>query len=143
MYNRDKSILYYSSDTQIDFIRKLGIQHTTFTKHLTKGRYYLGKYLFTRIPALDAANVILTMSELQDLFKKDRASANKVKDTLSNAKSVTLSNSLVTKHFPSYGSAIGYLKNLGYSANSRTLVKRINTIELYYGFKCTQNNSNK
>lgn len=46
MYNRDKTILYYSSFKQIDFINKLNISHFTFTKHLNKGSYYLGKYFF-------------------------------------------------------------------------------------------------
>ena len=46
MYNRDKSILYYFTLQQKDFISKLNISHFTFTKHLTEGTYYLGKYLF-------------------------------------------------------------------------------------------------
>lgn len=37
MYNRDKSILYYFTLQQKDFISKLNISHFTFTKHLTKG----------------------------------------------------------------------------------------------------------
>ena len=34
MYNRDKSILYYFTLQQKDFISKLNISHSTFTKHL-------------------------------------------------------------------------------------------------------------
>ena len=45
MYNRDMSILYYSSTQQIDLIRKFNIHHTTFTKHLNNATYYLGKYI--------------------------------------------------------------------------------------------------
>ena len=48
MYNRDKTILYYYSTQQKDFINNLNISHFTFTKHLNKGSYYLGKYLFSR-----------------------------------------------------------------------------------------------
>lgn len=40
-YNRDKSILYYSSTQQKDFIVNLNIAHFTFIKHLNKGTYYL------------------------------------------------------------------------------------------------------
>ena len=50
MYNRDMTILYFSSTKQIDFIRKLNIHHITFSKHLEKGTFYLGKYLFSRVP---------------------------------------------------------------------------------------------
>jgi hypothetical protein len=48
LYNRDKSILYYFTSQQKDFISKLSISHFTFTKHLNNGTYYLGKYLFSR-----------------------------------------------------------------------------------------------
>jgi hypothetical protein len=50
LYNRDKSVLYYYSTQQKDFIVNLNISHFTFTKHLNKGSYYLGKYLFSRFP---------------------------------------------------------------------------------------------
>jgi hypothetical protein len=40
-YNRDKSILYFSTTQQKDFISKLNISHFTFTKHLTNGTYYV------------------------------------------------------------------------------------------------------
>ena len=45
MYNRNISILYYSSIQQIDLIRKFNIYYTTFTKHLNNTIYYLGKYI--------------------------------------------------------------------------------------------------
>ena len=50
MYNRDKSVLYYYSTQQKDFIVNLNISHFTFTKHLNKGSYYIGKFLFYIIP---------------------------------------------------------------------------------------------
>ena len=43
MYNRDKSVLYYYSTQQKDFIVNLNISHFTFTKHLNKGTYYYPK----------------------------------------------------------------------------------------------------
>src|SRR6267143_6430883 len=48
MYNRDMSILYYYTSEQINFITKFSVHHTTFTKHLNNGTYYLGKYKFLR-----------------------------------------------------------------------------------------------
>jgi hypothetical protein len=47
MYNRDFTILYFCSVKQIDFIKILNINHTTFIKHLTNSTYYLGKYAFS------------------------------------------------------------------------------------------------
>jgi len=48
MYNRDKSILYYYSTQQKDFIQNLNIHFETLKKHLNNGTYYLGKYSFSR-----------------------------------------------------------------------------------------------
>lgn len=43
MYNREKSILYYFSMQQKDFITNLNIHYVTFNKHLNKGTYYLDR----------------------------------------------------------------------------------------------------
>jgi hypothetical protein len=72
MYNRDKSVLYFSSVQQIDFIRKLGISHATFTRHLNAGTYNLGKYLFLREPVLTAKIKDITFENLFLGLKKDR-----------------------------------------------------------------------
>ena len=53
LYNRDKTVLFYSSTQQTDFIKNLNISHLTFSQHLKKGTYYLNKYLFTREPELN------------------------------------------------------------------------------------------
>lgn len=79
MYNRDMSILYFSSTQQIDFIRKLNVHHTTFTKHLNNGTYYLGKYLFLREPVLTAKVKNLNDSDLFLMLVKDRLKFNKDK----------------------------------------------------------------
>lgn len=72
MYNRDKSILYYYTLQPKDFISKLNISHTTFTKHLEKGTYYLGKYLFLRekVPLAEVINMSLPSIAL--MLQKDR-----------------------------------------------------------------------
>ena len=72
MYNRDMSVLYYDSTQQIDFIRKFNIHHTTFTKHLNNGTYYLGKYLFLREPVLTAKVKSMSDSDLALMLEKDR-----------------------------------------------------------------------
>jgi len=85
MYNRDKTILYYYSMQQIDFLNNLNISHFTFTKHLSaaRGTYYLGKYLFTRKPELTAKVTEIYLLELALHLEKERVKFNKNK-VLSN-----------------------------------------------------------
>ncbi|KAG2227625.1 hypothetical protein INT45_004666 [Circinella minor] len=90
MYNRDKSILYYFTTQQKDFISKLNISHFTFTKHLTKGTYYLGKYLFLR-EQVDTAKVTnMLLPDIALMLQKDRVNFNKNKAVNSSSKSVIL-----------------------------------------------------
>ena len=79
MYNRDASILYYSSTQQVDFIRNFNVHHTSFTKHLNNGTYYLGKYLFLREPALKAKIKDMSQSEVTLMLEADRVKFNKNK----------------------------------------------------------------
>ena len=77
MYNRDKTILYYSSTQQKDFIINLNISHFTFSKHLKNGSYYLGKYLFSREPVLNVKVSDISKLELALQLEKDRKLFNK------------------------------------------------------------------
>ena len=45
MYNSDFTILYYSSNQQIDFIRNLGISHLSFSKHLNNKTLFFATQL--------------------------------------------------------------------------------------------------
>lgn len=56
--------MYYSSAQKIDFIRNLNISHFTFSKHLKNGSLYLGKYLFTKEPVLNAKVKNISILEL-------------------------------------------------------------------------------
>ena len=47
VYNRDKSILYFYTNNRKNFLQNLNIHYATFEKHLQKGTYYLGRYLFS------------------------------------------------------------------------------------------------
>lgn len=86
MYNRDKSILYYYAVQQKDFITKLNISHFTFTKHLTNGTYYLGKYLFLR-ERIDTAKIVeITLAEIAIMLQNDRVNFNKTKPIVSFSK---------------------------------------------------------
>nr|YP_009059702.1 GIY-YIG endonuclease [Parasitella parasitica]AIO05752.1 GIY-YIG endonuclease [Parasitella parasitica] len=138
MYNRDLSILYYSSTKQIDFIRELGIHHSTFTKHLNNGTFYLGKYVFTKKFVETAQKVDLNMFDLLNMLEKDRIKFNVNKPVNSLSTSVILIDaSTQEKHFfLSLGSALKFLKYKGCRADQRTLVKRLDTNILYYGYNC-------
>ena len=141
MYNRDKSILYYSSTQQKDFIINLNIAHFTFNKHLKNGTYYLGKYLFTREPVLTAKLKDITLLDLALMLEKDRVKFNKNKPVNSSSKSVLLvdvnsSPSAKPELFFSLGKCVEYLRNKGLPANQKALVKYINLGQAYHGYKC-------
>ena len=135
MYNRDKTVLYYSSTQQIDFIKNLNISHFTFTKHLNKGSYYLGKYLFTRFPEITAKVKNISVLDLALQLEKDRKIFNKNKPTNSLSKSVLLiDGNKDTKLFFSLGKCISYLREKGLPATQQTLVKYVDTDKAYHGF---------
>ena len=138
MYNRDFSILYFSSTKQIDFINKLGIHHVTFNKHLKNGTYYLGKYVFSREFISTAQKIDISLFDLCNQLEKDRTKFNVNKPVNSLSISVILINDSTKEKqfFHSLGSVIQFLKNNGYKADQRTLVKRLDTEILYYGYKC-------
>lgn len=139
MYNRDMSILYYSSTQEIDFIRKFNIHHTTFTKHLNNATYYLGKYLFSRQPVLTSKVKDLNDLDLSLMLKKDRVKFNISKPLTSLAKPVILidaNNKKNTIMLTSLAKCIEYYKNKGISANQITLIKYINTGKSYHGYFC-------
>lgn len=155
LYNRDKTILYYSSAQQIDFIRNLNISHFTFSKHLKKSSLYLGKYLFTKEPVLNAKVKNISILDLALILEKDRKLFNKNKplNSLSRSVLMCLDNSsvssskifnscskkldntqVVLKLFFSIGKCVQYLRSKGHPATHITLVKYIDTGINYYGY---------
>lgn len=48
MYNRDKTVLYFSGKNVKEFSKYLKIHKSTLFKHLDKDTFYLGKYVFTK-----------------------------------------------------------------------------------------------
>jgi hypothetical protein len=138
MYNRDKSILYYSSTQQKDFIINLNIAHFTFNKHLKNGTYYLGKYLFTIEPVLTAKVKVFSLLDLALMLEKDRVKYNKNKPLNSLSRSVLLRgiNNNEEVIFFSIGKCVEYLRNKGLPANQKSLVKYINLGQAYHGYIC-------
>lgn len=138
MYNRDKSILYYFTTQQKDFISKLNISHFTFTKHLTKGTYYLGKYLFLR-EQVDTAKVTnMLLPDIALMLQKDRVNFNKDKAVNSSSKSVILMDVESKEEilFESLGKCMEYFKSKNIPASPKTLVKHLNTNIAYRGYIC-------
>lgn len=139
MYNRDMTILYFSSTQQINFIRKLNIHHTTFSKHLVNRTFYLGKYLFSREPVLTAKVKDMSDLDLALLLEKDRVAYNKNKplNNLSRPVILTEINNLEsTIVLPSLGKCVEYYRIKGLSASQVTLVKHINLGKPYKGYLC-------
>ena len=139
MYNRDMTILYLFSTKQIDFIRKLNVHHITFSKHLENGTYYLGKYLFLRVPVLTAKVKDMSDSDLALMLEKDRVKYNKNKPLNSLSKPIRLTdvnNVENTVVLNSLGKCVEYLHNKGLSASQVTLVKHINLGKAYKGYLC-------
>lgn len=138
MYNRDKSILYYFTLQQKDFISKLNIDHTTFTKHLSKGTYYLGKYLFLRERVDTAKATEMTLPEIAIMLQQDRVKFNRTKPVNSFSKSVLLLNieSEVEIEFESLGKCVKFFSSQGLPATQTTLAKRLDTNIPYRGYIC-------
>ncbi len=139
LYNRDMTILYFFSTKQIDFIRTLNVHHTTFSKHLENGTYYLGKYLFLRVPVLTARVKDMSDLDLALMLEKDRVKYNKNKPLNSLSKPIILTdlNNLEnTIVLSSLGKCVEYLHNKGLSASQVTLVKHINLGKAYKGYLC-------
>lgn len=138
LYNRDKSILYYSTDQQKDFISKLSISHFTFTKHLTNGTYYLGKYLFLRENIDTAKFTDMSLPEIALMLTQDRIKFNKEKPVNSLSKTVVLIDVLSEEEleFESLGQCVKFLRSKGFSATQTTLAKYLNTDKSYKGYIC-------
>jgi hypothetical protein len=147
MYNRDKTILYYSSTQQKDFIVNLNISHFTFSKHLKNGSYYLNKYIFSRESILNAKVKDISILDLALQLEKDRKKFNKNKplNSLSRPVLMCLDNKNYNpkikkdrkskfKLFFSIGKCVDYLRDKELTANQTTLIKYIDTGKSYHGY---------
>jgi hypothetical protein len=80
IYNRDKTILYYYSANYKELITVLNIHYVTFEKHLNKGTYYLGKYLFHREFEPASRFKEMSISEVALMLQKDREKFRRKRD---------------------------------------------------------------
>jgi hypothetical protein len=140
MYNRDKTILYYYSLQQKDFIKELKIHFETFKKHLNKGTYYLGKYSFSR-ELIKTANISdISLTELVLKLEKERIKYNKNKPVNANSRTILLTsinNPKEVKVFYGYRPCIRFLKyEKGVGATKETLSKYIESGLPYHNYYC-------
>lgn len=66
--------MYYFTNNPIKFLQDFKIHYMTFSKHLTKGTYYLGRYLFSRNLEPTARYKLMTLSELVLIIENIRES---------------------------------------------------------------------
>lgn len=140
MYNKDKSILYYFSFQQKDFIKNLNIHFETLKKHLNNGTYYLGKYSFSREQINKAKNSNITVLNLALKLKKDRIIYNKEKSIINETRTILLTsinNLNETKLFFGIRPCIKFLKeDKGFPSTKETLIKCITNKKVYHGYLC-------
>lgn len=140
MYNRDKTILYYCSSKQNDFINNLNIHYMTFNKHLKNNTYYLGKYSFSRELVLTAKNANISSLDLALKLQRDRIVFNKNKPINRDSRAILLTSIKDpnnVKILYGFRSCINYLnKEKGYPSTRETLIKYINIGKPYNGYIC-------
>lgn len=137
MYNRDYSVMYFSSYKQIDFIRCLNIHPSTFTKHLENGTYYLKKYVFSREKIGEAIAVEMNPDEIKAMLEHDRAHSNRNKSFIPGVILKHLVSEQELK-FENIESCLIFLKEQGYKANRKYLIERLKTNLSYYGYICSK-----
>lgn len=140
MYNKDKSILYYFSTQQKDFIKNLNIHFERLKKHLKNGTYYLGKYSFSMEWINETKFSDITVLDLGLRLQKDRIKYNKNKPITNETRTILLTsiNDLNdTKLFFGIRPCIKFLKEYkGFPSTEETLIKYITNKKVYHGYLC-------
>jgi hypothetical protein len=72
MYNKDKTILIYSSNSIKDFLTLFGIRHASIIKSIKTDTCYLNKYIFSSVPIFTAKDGKYTISDIKEMLAKDR-----------------------------------------------------------------------
>jgi hypothetical protein len=140
MYNRDKTILYYYSYQQNNFIKYLKIHFETLKKHLNNNTYYLGKYFFSRTLIETAIISNITLTDLGLKLEKDRIKFNKNKSIKYESWTILLTPLNKPKEtllFNGYRPCIKFLRNEKDIKTTReTLIKYIKNGLPFYGYIC-------
>jgi group I intron endonuclease len=132
MYTKDFKELIYSSDVQEDFIFKLRIHHSVFSKSLKTGASYLDKYIFTDKPCAGARETNMSETDVSTMLDNDRLEIQKTKGRKVCIKAIASND---TQLFDSISSCTTYLNTIAPS-NKTTLYRHINSGKPYQGYIC-------
>ena len=134
MYTKDLALLIYYSEKQEDFIFKLGIHHSIFSRGNAKGEAYLDKYIFTDHLIKDVKISNMTEAEVFVMLEEDRRA---IKETSKGGRRITLiaeSDRNDIKTFDSIKSCLDFLKSIDSTSNKSTLYKYVGAGKPYKGF---------
>lgn len=124
MYTKDLSELVCFSNVQEDFIFKLGIHHSIFSKSLSTGSYYLDKYVFRNKPVLYAKENNMSVRDINSMLNKDRLNIQNTKGR--KIRITAINDNKNTKLIFSISSCIQYL-NMIVPSNKTSLYRYINS----------------
>lgn len=133
MYNKDKSILYFSG-LKSEFAQ-LGI-HTwnlNVSKYINTGSLYLDKYILTTAEVLTANPSGMSVSEIMEMLNKDKENLNVISG---KGKKVVLLDVKDNKtlSFKSLSACAEYFRGLGLKTTGNTLKSRLDSGIEYNGY---------
>lgn len=130
MYTKDLTKLIYTSENQEEFIFKLNIHHSIFSRSVKTGEVYLGKYVFKDQPILEAKECNMTVSEVLAMLEKDR-----LEEKVGRKVIITSVVSNENMNFNSISDCLTFLNTIAPS-NKTTLYRYIKSGKPYHGFIC-------
>lgn len=125
MYNKDKSVLYYSG-IKADFSR-IGLyiwKNSNVNQYIDTDLLYLDKYVLTTQVIPEARKVDMSIEELSDMLNQDKKG---IKGVFNKSRKVILEEIESGKilNFKSLSKCVEYFKSLGFTTTSSTLKSRI------------------
>lgn len=140
MYNKYKSILYYFSTLQKDFIKNFYIHFETLKKHLNNGIYYSRKHSFSRKWVNETKISDITVLDLVLRLQKNRIKYNKNKSITNETRTILLTSindPNHTKLFSGIRLCMKFLKeDKGFPFIKEILIKYITNKKVYQGYLC-------
>src|SRR2546421_161001 len=114
--------------------RLIGYFNSTFSNSLKTGGIYLGKYIFTDKPVLEAKESNMSEEDINKMLDNDRLEEKNVKEM---GRKITIQNINTNeiKSFNSISNCVIYLNNIAPS-NKSTLYRYIELKKPYHGFIC-------
>nr|ATI20540.1 hypothetical protein [Juglanconis juglandina] len=120
MYNADKTVLIFSSNSFKDLYLKFGVWHQAIINAIRTGSLYLGKYIITTVPILTAKSGNFSEEDIIAMLAEDRK--NSILYLYNTDKSVLYFKGLKEDYL-----------NLGIYASNNSVTKYIDSDLLYLG----------